>query len=120
MGIAIVGAGNGYPPLELPGDHRNQSNQPARVDTAQAAAQVAERRRAVNAEIGATASDLEKISLAFNKKLRFVVNEELDQVVVKVIDPETDKVIKELPPEELQRLPLKIKEMIGLLFDETV
>lgn len=120
MGIAIAGAGNGYPPSELPGDHRNQSLQHAREAAAQTVAQLSERRQSVKLDIDATTSDLEKISLAFNKKLRFVVNEELDQVVVKVIDPETDKVIKELPPEELQRLHLKIKEMMGLLFDETV
>ena len=118
MGIAIAVVGNGYPPSELAGDHRNQSLQHA--STVKAAAQQAERQRSTKSDLGATASDLEKISLAFNKKLRFEVNEELDQVVVKVIDPETDKVIKELPPEELQRLHLKIKEMIGLLFDETV
>jgi len=71
-------------------------------------------------ELERTTADLEKISLAFNKKLRFVVDQDLEEVIVKVIDPATDKVIKELPPEELQRLHLRIKEMIGLLFDEQV
>ncbi len=70
-------------------------------------------------DIEETARDLEKISLAFNKKLRFSVNRELEEVVVKVIDPETDKVIRELPPEEIQNLHLKMREMIGLLFDES-
>jgi len=41
-------------------------------------------------------------------------------VVVKVIDGETDKVIKVLPPEELQRLHVRIREAIGLLFDEKI
>jgi flagellar protein FlaG len=40
--------------------------------------------------------------------------------LVKVIDPETDKVIKTLPPKELQRLHHKIKEAMGILFDEEV
>lgn len=57
---------------------------------------------------------------AFNKRLKFSVNEELDQVVVKVIDSSTDKVIREIPPEELQRLQVKIREAVGLLFDQMI
>jgi flagellar protein FlaG len=68
----------------------------------------------------AAAADLERISLAFNKKLKFVVDHESNEVTVKVIDSETDKVIKVLPPEELQRLHNKIRETIGFLFDERV
>jgi flagellar protein FlaG len=68
----------------------------------------------------AAVADLEQISLAFNKKLKFVVDHESNEVTVKVIDGETDKVIKILPPEELQRLHNKIKETIGFLFDERV
>ncbi|MDR1277192.1 MAG: flagellar protein FlaG [Treponema sp.] len=64
--------------------------------------------------------DLERISLAFNKKLKFVVDHESNEVTVKVIDGETDKVIKVLPPEELQRLHNKLKETIGFLFDQRV
>ena len=56
----------------------------------------------------------------FNKRLRFSINEELNQVVVKVIDSETDKVIKEIPPEVLQRMHVRIREAIGLLIDEII
>jgi len=70
--------------------------------------------------ISSTAEDLEKIGLAFNRKLQFVVDHSSNQVIIKVIDKETDKVIKELPPEELQRLHSNLKEAIGLLFDEMV
>jgi len=64
--------------------------------------------------------DLQKISHAFNKKLQFVVDQTSNQVIVKVIDKDTDKVIRELPPEELQRLHKNLREAIGLLFDEMV
>ncbi len=40
-------------------------------------------------------------------------------MVVKVIDGNTDKVIKELPPKELQRVHMRIREAIGLLLDES-
>jgi len=70
--------------------------------------------------IKTAAADLERFGNAFNKKLRFVVDHNSNQVIVKVIDKDTDKVIKELPPEELQRLHSNLKEAIGLLFDEMV
>ncbi|MCL2265444.1 MAG: flagellar protein FlaG [Treponema sp.] len=70
--------------------------------------------------VKSTAADLQRLSHAFNKKLQFEVDQSSNQVIVKVIDKETDKVIKELPPEELQRLHSNLKEIIGLLFDEMV
>jgi len=71
-------------------------------------------------EIHSTTEDLRRITTFFNRKLQFVVDHHSNEVIVKVIDKETDKVIKELPPEELQRLHKKLKEAIGLLFDEMV
>ena len=67
-----------------------------------------------------TTSDLEHISLAFNRRLKFVIDHDSKEIIVKVIDNETDKVIKVLPPEELQRLHSRIKETIGFLFDRMV
>jgi flagellar protein FlaG len=73
-----------------------------------------------NQEIRAAAENIEKVSLAFNKRLKFVVDHQSHEVTVKVIDEETDKVIKVLPPEELQRLHSRIRETIGFLLDEMV
>ncbi|MDR2486209.1 MAG: flagellar protein FlaG [Treponema sp.] len=65
-----------------------------------------------------SAKDLEQVGLAFNKKLKLKADRQSHEVTVKVIDPETDKVIKELPSIELQRD--RIGETIGILFDEQV
>jgi len=70
--------------------------------------------------IHSAVADLQRMGDAFNKRLQFVVDHRSNEVIVKVIDKETDKVIKELPPEELQRLHRNLKEAIGLLFDEMV
>jgi len=70
------------------------------------------------AEIMATLQELEKVSAVFNHKLSFRVNEKLDQVVVKVVDAETEKTIREIPPAELQHVRERIREVIGILFDE--
>jgi flagellar protein FlaG len=71
-------------------------------------------------KLGSLAADLEQVGLVFNKRLQFVVDHKSNEVTVKVIDPETDKVIKVLPPEELQRLHRKLEETIGFLFDQQV
>ncbi|MCL2719819.1 MAG: flagellar protein FlaG [Treponema sp.] len=65
-------------------------------------------------------ADIQRISNTLNKKLQFVVDHGSNQVIVKVIDKDTDKVIKELPPKELQRLHNYLKDAIGLLFNEMV
>ncbi|MCL1818589.1 MAG: flagellar protein FlaG [Spirochaetaceae bacterium] len=64
--------------------------------------------------------DIEQFSNFLNRRLKYSVSSETNQVIVKVIDGETDKVIKVLPPEELQRLHSRIRESIGLLFDQTI
>jgi flagellar protein FlaG len=71
-------------------------------------------------DIHRMAADIEQVSQTFNRKLQFIVDQQSQEVIVKVIDKNTDKVIKVLPPEELQRLHRKLKETIGLLFNERV
>jgi flagellar protein FlaG len=61
--------------------------------------------------------DLEKISLINNRKLRFSFDTDFGDVVVKVVDGDTDKVIREIPPKELQNLHIRLREAIGVLFD---
>jgi len=54
----------------------------------------------------------------FKRRLDFKIDEETNRIMIKVIDTETNKVVKEIPPEQLIRLAAKIQEMIGLLVDE--
>ncbi|MCL2094350.1 MAG: flagellar protein FlaG [Treponema sp.] len=65
-------------------------------------------------------TDLQRVSAAFNNRLQFVIDQDTRQILIKVIDNETDKVIKVLPPEELQRVHHRMKESIGFLFDQLV
>lgn len=72
------------------------------------------------AEVKETVAKLENITNVMGRKISFNVNNELGEVIVKVIDPSTDKVIKEIPSAEIQQLQLRIKQTLGLLFDETI
>ncbi len=70
-------------------------------------------------DLGSAIRDLQRVSEAFNRRLSFSLNEKLGQVVVKVIDNDTDRVVREIPPTELQRVYERIREVIGLLFDKS-
>jgi flagellar protein FlaG len=118
---------NPVPQQELPQDKGSVRHQqiPGQIHTAEqkAALKRIESSLPGNREpvdLDTTAADLERISLTFNKKLKFMVDHKSHEVTVKVIDTETDKVIRELPPEELKRLHNDIKETLGFLFDERV
>jgi flagellar protein FlaG len=71
-------------------------------------------------EIRTAVPQFEQVSYIFNKKLQLEVDPQSHEVIVKVIDRLTDKVVKVLPPEELRRLHIRIREMIAVLFDEHV
>jgi flagellar protein FlaG len=76
--------------------------------------------RKISTSLEKTTADIQHISMVFNSRLKFVIDHESNEILIKVIDNETDKVIKVLPPEELQRLHSRIKETIGFLFDRMV
>lgn len=82
----------------------------------QAAAKAAE---AAPVDLKTAIRDIQRVSEAFNRRLSFSINEKLGQVVVKVIDNDTDKVVREIPPTELQHVYERIREAIGLLFDKS-
>lgn len=53
-------------------------------------------------------------------QLSFTVHKETEQLVVKVIDPHSNRVIREIPPEELLDLAVRLQEMLGFLIDRRV
>ncbi len=49
--------------------------------------------------------------------LRFSVHEQTDQVMVKVTNPDSGEVIREIPSQEFLDLAAKFEKMVGLMFD---
>jgi len=66
--------------------------------------------------LGAAVSDINSYVQNVNRKLQFSINESLPlgRAVIKVIDSDTDKVIREIPSEEA----LEIAKRINEQFDE--
>ena len=50
-----------------------------------------------------------------NTRFQYVLKDELDYFVVRIIDKDTDKVIREIPSRELQRVHEGIDKALGLL-----
>ncbi|MBQ5491351.1 MAG: flagellar protein FlaG [Treponema sp.] len=72
-------------------------------------------------ETKANVQELQKLSdMVMGHKLQFNVNEQLGRVVVKVIDSSTNEIIREIPSEDVQKLQIRMKQAIGVLFDETI
>jgi flagellar protein FlaG len=73
-----------------------------------------------------TAADNEKIKEALekmkaqlsNSEIKFGIHEKTDRVTIKLVDKETQEVIKEFPPEKTLDMIAKCMEIAGVLVDE--
>ncbi len=53
-----------------------------------------------------------------NTRFSYSINEKIDSFVVKIIDRDTDRVVKEIPSPELQNLHENLREAIGIFIDQ--
>ncbi len=95
-------------------------NTSAALQTAEQAAQDKQAQEQNPEQVQKIVDQIQNFSAMFDRKLQFQVNKELGSVIVKVIDSSTDKVIREIPSAEIQKLQIRIKEALGLLFDESI
>lgn len=73
------------------------------------------------AQVQEDVKQIQKLSdVVMGRKVQFNVNKELDQIVVSIVDPSTDQVIKEIPSADIQKLKIRIRKTIGVLFDELI
>lgn len=110
-----------------PGKAESPQNQPTQAteNIRQSALPKNENRDEVNPtlskeETEALVEALEEIVTAIHTKLNFSVDETTNDIVVKIIDKETDTVIRQFPSEELLELREKMIDLRGFLFDSDV
>ncbi len=68
-------------------------------------------------EVQKVVNTVQEILDRLNVRLVFSIHKETGEVVVKVVDPKTNQVIRQIPPEELLKLREKLDELLGILFD---
>ena len=87
--------------------------------------EVVEARKAESGEEKKSAMSLEKaveesnkMAQIMNSQIRFNIDHDTGQVIVKVINKETHEVIRQIPSEEMVKLASRAEELRGLIFNE--
>lgn len=63
---------------------------------------------------------LEDFANTVQTRLNFAIDDDTEDVVVKIMDKETDEIIKQFPAEEILELREKMQDLSGLLFSTNV
>lgn len=86
---------------------------------AQAANQAAERsaERPEAKDVHKVAEQLNRAAELFDVQLKFAIHEPTHEIMVKVIDTRTGRVLREIPPEKLLNLAASMQQTLGLVMD---
>ncbi|MCW5895131.1 MAG: flagellar protein FlaG [Bacteroidetes bacterium] len=68
-------------------------------------------------EVQRLAQDLDDALRPFNTELSFTVDKESEKMVIKIVDCETQEIVRQIPAEDALRLASRIKHLLGLLVD---
>ena len=102
------------PQIEYPSVIAKVAEAPAKETVAKAASQtslsVKERDGIVN--------QLNKTLEAFDTHVNLSIDDKSHQTVIKVIDNESGKVVRQIPSEQLLRISERITELLGVIYDE--
>ena len=90
----------------------------ASVASSTAAALAQEDRTPGHAELGNVVADLNKVAQANAQGVRFSVDEDTGRTVVKVVDTQTDKILRQIPSVEALKLWRSIEQMQGVMLRE--
>ncbi len=72
-------------------------------------------RKSDRIDLGNAVADLNKVAQAASQGVRFSVDEESGRTVVKVVDTQTDKVLRQIPSMEALKLWRSIEQMQGVM-----
>jgi uncharacterized FlaG/YvyC family protein len=127
--VAGIPDGMPPPPFAISGQTGNVHPErvylnPAPLAEPQPTAFVPVPERAVEAtdrsRLEASVRSTNEVMRAVNSRLDFDLYDGTGILVVRVVDRETNRVIKTMPPEKLLELRRKIAEAVGMILDETV
>jgi flagellar protein FlaG len=76
------------------------------------------KRRSLNSVEGVV-KELNDNVKVFNTSLTFSVDKDTGETVVKVVDSSSGKVVRQIPGEEMLKIAARIKDLLGVLFDQT-
>lgn len=71
-------------------------------------------------EIEGIIKELNQFIQIFNTKIAFEIDKETKKTILRIVDVETNEVIRQIPPEELLKISRRISELLGLIINEKV
>ena len=71
-------------------------------------------------ELQKLVKDLQKRLDPMATRLNFIVDEETDSLVLRIIDRQTGELLRQIPPEEILHLRASLAELVGVLYDREV
>jgi flagellar protein FlaG len=63
---------------------------------------------------------LNEILDSLNWNIRMRVDDGTERIVTQIVDPDNDKVIKQIPPQELLEIMSRLRNIVGILLDVEV
>jgi len=73
-----------------------------------------------NQELESVVTEMNAVAQNLQRDLLFSVDDKNGGTFVKVIDKETDEVVREIPSKEVREIKARLEEVAGLIFRETV
>ena len=71
-------------------------------------------------KLASSVNSIREYLTSMGVKLEFQIHTRSDQIQVKVIDPENDKIIRKIPADEILELAASIEEMVGLFINKSL
>ena len=105
------------PPSEKPVSASGVSAQQFAADATKEASEV---EQLPGKDLNDVVSELNGLAQGLRRGLQFAVDEDSGDVVVKVIDKETNEVVRQIPAEETLELRKRLSETAGIIFRDQV
>lgn len=67
-------------------------------------------------KVEAIASEVQIFLKRLNTELRFEIDSKSKDVIVKIVDPASDEIIRQIPSEELVAIRNRMKDLVGVLY----
>ena len=71
-------------------------------------------------EVGSVVTELNSLAQNMQRDLLFSVDEKSGDTIIKVLDRETEEVIREIPSKELREVKARLQETAGIIFKDSV
>jgi flagellar protein FlaG len=91
------------------GEHRDDRR---RASLEEGETQVSER-------VASVVDEMNRAARALNARVSFSIDQRTEKVVIRVIDGETNEVLRQIPPEEVLRIAAHMQQLLGIVIDKS-